>query len=44
MEQGQKLLVIGCGGVGGPAAMLSRKLMPDVDVTIVREEKRFIVR
>lgn len=44
MKKGEKLVIIGCGGVGGPAAMLSKKLMPDVDVTIVREEKRFIVR
>ena len=44
MEKGEKLIVIGCGGVGGPAAMLSKKLMPDVDVTIIRKEKRFIVR
>lgn len=44
MKKGEKLVVIGCGGVGGPAAMLSKKLMPDVDVTIIREEKRFIVR
>lgn len=44
MEKGEKLVVIGCGGVGGPAAMLSKKLMPDVDVTIIRKEKRFIVR
>ena len=44
MQQGEKLVIIGCGGVGGPAAMLSRKLMPDVDVTVVREEDTFIVR
>ncbi len=44
MEKNQKLVIIGCGGVGGPAAMLSRKLMPDIDITVVREEKRFIVR
>ena len=44
MKKGEKLVVIGCGGVGGPAAMLSRKLMPDVDVTIIRKEERFIVR
>jgi len=44
MEKGEKLVVIGCGGVGGPAAMLSKKLMPDVDVTIIRKEERFIVR
>ncbi len=44
MKKGEKLVIIGCGGVGGPAAMLARKLMPDVDITIIREEKRFIVR
>jgi D-arabinose 1-dehydrogenase-like Zn-dependent alcohol dehydrogenase len=44
MKAGEKLVVIGCGGVGAPAAMLSKKLMPEVDVTVVREERRFIVR
>jgi len=44
MKKGEKLVVIGCGGVGGPAAMLSKKLMPDVDVSIIRKEERFIVR
>ena len=44
MEKGQKLVIIGMGGVGGPAAMLSRRLLPEVDITIIREEDRFIVR
>jgi len=44
MKAGERLVVIGCGGVGGPASVLARKLMPDVEVTNVREEKRFIVR
>jgi D-arabinose 1-dehydrogenase-like Zn-dependent alcohol dehydrogenase len=44
MKKGEKLVVIGCGGVGGPAAMLSKKLMPDVDVSVIRKEERFIVR
>lgn len=44
MQKGDKLVIVGCGGVGGPAAMLSRKLMPDVDVTIIRDENTFIVR
>jgi len=44
MKKGRKLVVIGCGGVGGPAAMLARKLMPDIDITVIRAEKRFIVR
>ena len=44
MKKGEKLVIIGRGGTGGPGAMLSRKLMPGVDVTIVSEEERFIVR
>jgi hypothetical protein len=44
MEQGQKLVIIGMGGVGAPAAMLARKLMPNIEITIIREEDRFIVR
>jgi D-arabinose 1-dehydrogenase-like Zn-dependent alcohol dehydrogenase len=44
MKSGERLVIVGCGGVGGPAAMLSRKLMPDVAITIVRAEEQFIVR
>jgi D-arabinose 1-dehydrogenase-like Zn-dependent alcohol dehydrogenase len=44
MEKGQKLVIVGMGGVGGPAAMLARRLMPEVEVTVIREENRFIVR
>jgi len=44
MEKGERLVIIGRGGAGGPAAMLSKKLMPGVDVTIISEEERFIVR
>lgn len=44
MKKGERLVIIGCGGVGGPVAMLSKKLMPDLDVTVIREEKTFIVR
>jgi D-arabinose 1-dehydrogenase-like Zn-dependent alcohol dehydrogenase len=44
MQKGEHLVIIGCGGVGGPAAMMSRKLMPDIKITVIREEKRFIVR
>ena len=44
MEKGERLVIIGCGGVGGPAAMLAKRLMPHVDVTIIRDEERFIVR
>ncbi len=44
MKNNEKLVIIGCGGVGAPAAMLSRKLMPEVHITLIRAEKRFIVR
>jgi D-arabinose 1-dehydrogenase-like Zn-dependent alcohol dehydrogenase len=44
MKAGEKLVVIGCGGVGGPASVLAKKLMPEVDVTNIRDDKRFIVR
>jgi len=44
MEKRKKLVIIGCGGVGGPAAILSRKLMPEVDITLIRADRRFIVR
>lgn len=44
MKAGEKLVVIGCGGVGGPASVMARKLMPEVHVTNVRAEKRFVVR
>lgn len=44
MKAGEKLVVIGCGGAGGPASVLAKKLMPEVKVTNVREEKRFVVR
>ena len=44
MKAREKLVIIGCGGVGGPAAILSKKLMPEVEVTNIRAEKRFIVR
>jgi len=44
MEKGQKLVIVGCGGAGGPAAMLARKLMPNIEITLIRAEKRFIVR
>jgi D-arabinose 1-dehydrogenase-like Zn-dependent alcohol dehydrogenase len=44
MQKGENLVIVGCGGVGGPAAMLSRKLMPDIHITVIREEDRFIVR
>ncbi len=44
MKKGENLVIVGCGGVGAPAAMLSRKLMPEVNITLIRAEDRFIVR
>lgn len=44
MEKDEKLVIIGCSGAGGPAALMARSLMPDVDVTVIRKEKNFIVR
>ena len=44
MEKGEKLVIIGCGGVGAPAAMLARKWMPEVEITLIRAETCFIVR
>ena len=44
MQKGEQLLIVGCGGLGAPASMLAKKLMPDIDVTVIRAEDRFIVR
>lgn len=44
MKKGEKLVVIGCSGAGGPASMMAKKLMPEVDVTVIRKEEFFIVR
>ena len=44
MKKGEKLIIVGCSGAGGPAAMMAKKLMPDVAVTVVRKEICFIVR
>jgi D-arabinose 1-dehydrogenase-like Zn-dependent alcohol dehydrogenase len=44
MKKGDRLVIVGCSGSGGPAAMMAKKLMPDVDVTVIRKEKFFIVR
>ncbi len=44
MLKGEQLVIIGCGGVGAPAAMLARQLMPEVEIVVVREEREFIVR
>jgi phosphoglycerate dehydrogenase-like enzyme len=44
MQKGEKLVIVGCSGAGGPAAMMAKKLMPEVAVTVIRKEPGFIVR
>ena len=44
MNSGEKLVIVGCSGAGGPAAMLAKKLMPEIEVTVIRKEDFFIVR
>jgi len=44
MSEKKSLIVIGCGGAGGPAAILTSKINPDFDVTVIRAEPNFIVR
>lgn len=44
MQKGEKFVIIGCSGTGGPAALMARQLLSDVDVTVIRKEKHFIVR
>lgn len=44
MKKGEKLVIVGCSGSGGPAAMMAKNLMPDVDITVIRKEEFFIVR
>jgi len=44
MGANKRVVIIGCGGAGGPAAILSRKINPELDVTVIRSEPNFIVR
>ena len=44
MKKGEKLVIVGCSGAGGPASMMSKKLMPKIDITVIRKEKFFIAR
>ena len=44
MNKGERLVIVGCSGAGGPCAMLARKLMPHIEVTVIRKEEFFIVR
>lgn len=44
MNAGEKLVIIGGGGGGFAAAMRAKALMPNINITLVRKERRFIVR
>jgi D-arabinose 1-dehydrogenase-like Zn-dependent alcohol dehydrogenase len=44
MNKGERLVIVGCSGAGGPCAMLAKKLMPQVEVIVIRKEEFFIVR
>jgi len=44
MKEGEKLVIVGGGGGGFATAMRARALLPGVEITLVRKEKRFIVR
>jgi len=44
MKDKEKLVIIGGGGGGFATAMRARTLLPGIDITLVRKEKRFIVR
>ncbi|MBE0517484.1 MAG: FAD-dependent oxidoreductase [Methanophagales archaeon] len=44
MSKINKLVIIGCAGMGGPAAMMTKRMDPTVDVTVIREEEHFLTR
>ena len=44
MDKVERIVVIGCAGVGGPAAMMTKTLAPEVEVTVIREEENFVTR
>ena len=44
MAKIQNLVIIGCAGMGGPAAMMTKRMDPTVAVTLIREEEHFLTR
>jgi len=44
MDGAKKVVIIGCAGVGGPAAMMLKRLDSSLDLTLIREEENFLVR
>ena len=44
MAKIKKLVVVGCAGMGGLAAMMGKRMEPSLDVTLIREEENFLTR
>ena len=44
MTKVNKLVIIGCAGMGGLAAMMAKRIDPSLDVTLIREEENFLTR
>ena len=44
VTQIKRLVIIGCAGAGGPAAMMAKRLDSSLEVTLIREEENFLVR
>ena len=44
MKEKGTFVVVGCGGAGGPAALMSRTINTAFEVTVIRAEPSFIVR
>jgi len=44
MSEKETFVIVGCGGAGGPAALMSRTINPELNVTVIRAEPYFIVR
>ena len=44
MAKAERFVIIGGGGCGSPAAILAKRLKPDLDITLIRDEESFVIR
>jgi len=44
MAEINKFVVVGCAGMGGLAEMMAKRMVPSLDVTLIREEENFLTR